>query len=165
MAELVESQEAKVDNSFFEIKDYEGKVLYTTNIDELKDILIQILTLGTYTKTFEVFKDLYYLTYSTISEKERILGYDLVRQFTKDHEDTSRAIIDTYTKNTNIALQLVRIKIQNNTTQVSQGSIEERISFIEELNEDNVREISKWLMVFATLTSKAFNSEQALKNS
>lgn len=165
MPESVESKELEIKDSFFDIKDYEGKVIYTTNPEELKDILIQILTLGVYTKTFEVFKDLYALTYQTVSEKERISGYDLVRVYTEQHENTSRAILDTYSKNVNIALQLVRINIKGNATQVSQASLEERIALIEELNEDQVRNISKYLMIFANLTAKAFASEEALKNS
>lgn len=165
MPETVESQNQEINNDFFEIKDYEGKIIYTTNVEELKDILIQILTLGAYTKTFDVFKDLYSLTFQTISERERISGYDLVRKFTEEHENTSRAILDTYSKNVNIALQLVRIKVKDNATQISQGEMEERIALIEELNEDQVRTISKYLMIFAVLTSKAFNSEEALKNS
>lgn len=165
MPESVESQNEQVKDNFFEIKDYEGKVIYTTNPDELKDILIQILTLGVYTKTFEVFKDLYSLTYQTISEKERISGYDLVRLYTEKNENTSRAILDTYSKNVNIALQLVRITIKGNSTQVSQASLEERIALIEELNEDQVRNVSKYLMIFANLTAKAFASEEVLKNS
>lgn len=165
MPESVESQNQEVKDNFFDVKDYEGVVIYTTNAEELKDILVQILTLGVYTKTFEVFKDLYSLTFQTISEKERIAGYDLVRIYTEKHENTSRAILDTYSKNVNIASQLVRIKVKDNATQVSQGSMEERVALIEELNEDQVRTISKYLMIFAILTSKAFQSDVALKNS
>jgi hypothetical protein len=165
MAESVESPNEQPKDNFFEIRDYEGKVLYTTTVEELKDILIQILTLGVYTKTFDVFKDLFSLTYQTVSEKERISGYELIRAYTEKNKETSRAILDTYSKNVNIALQLVRIKIKDNTTQVTQGTLEERIALVEELNEDQVRSISKYLMIFANLTSKAFASEEALKNS
>jgi hypothetical protein len=165
MPESVEVKEVEKDNSFFEIRDYENKLIYTTNVEELKEILTQILMTGVFIKEFEVFKDLFYLTFQTISEKERIKAYDLVRIFTKDNEDTSRAILDTYSKNVNIASQLIRIKIKSNTTQVSQGTLEERILLLEELNEDQLRSISKYLMIFATLTAKAFNCEEAIKNS
>ena len=157
-------------NDFMVIRDVMDQPIYTTNEEELTKVLIDILSLGTFTKTFSVFKGRLDMTFESISEKERMSGIDLVRKFvdgTKDKEgdaQISQIQVEAYRAKVNIALQLVRIKSNGAVTNLREGSLEERVMLLSETPEDVLRTYSKYLMIFANLTAKAFNSEDILKN-
>lgn len=149
---------------FFKIKDIQGNLLYTTTEEELTNVLVSILTTGVFVKTFTLYGGKVELVYTSIAEKDRMSGYELMRQYTDNNKDISEIQMQAYSSKVNIALQLVRIKTNNNTTNLTQGPLEERIALLTELGEDVVRLTSKYLMIFANITSKAFNSENILKN-
>ena len=150
---------------FFKIKDINGNVLYTTSETELTDALVSILTTGAFVKTFTLFGGKIELTYTSIADKERISGYELMRLYSDNNKDISEIQMGAYNSKVNIALQLLRIKTNgNNTTNLAQGPLDERIVLLGELGEEMVRLTSKYLMIFANITSKAFNSEDVLKN-
>lgn len=150
--------------SFLKIKDIQDNVIYTTTVEELKDILSSVLLTGVYVKTFSLFNGMLELTYQSITDSERSKGYEMMRKFADANENTSRVILDSYTAKINIALQLVRISIKGNVTNVQNGSLEERVQLLSEFPEDTVRVCNKYLMIFANLTAKAFSSEEVLKN-
>jgi hypothetical protein len=151
---------------FLSIKDYEGKVVYTTTQEELEDVLVNILATGSYTKTFDLFKGKISLTYQSISEEDRMSGYKFMNKFTEDNKDkVSRIEYDSYMSKINIALQLVRVNINKVTTNISQGSLDDRMLLLAKTPEEQIRLYSKYLSIFANITSKAFMSEDILKNS
>lgn len=160
------SQDVLNNEDFYKIKDLQDNVLYTTNPEELTDVLVNILSTGSYTKSFSLFNGKVELTYISITEKERMAGYDLIRKNAdKNVENASQIQLDAYNAKVNIALQLIRIKTNNNTTNLTQGTLEERIQLLSEMPEEQIRLIQKHLMIFANITNKAFSSEEYLKNS
>lgn len=162
-----EKVEETLDNKeFYEIKDMQDKLLYKTNPEELTDVLIGILSTGTFVKTFSLFKSKIELTYSSITDEERMLGYDLIRtNADKNSNNLSQIQLDSYNAKVSIALQLNRIKTNGNTTNLTQGSLEERVLLLSKMPEQQVQLFNKYLMIFANITSKAFASEEYLKNS
>jgi len=96
---------------FLQIKDFEQKTVYTTTPEELEEVLVSILSTGSYTKTFELFGGKILLTYQSITEEERISGYKFLSEFTEKNKDVSRIEYDAYMAKINIALQLVRTTI------------------------------------------------------
>ena len=160
------SPEQIKEEEFFKIHDMQGELIYTTNKEELTDVLVGILSSGSFTKTFSLFKGKIELTYQSITEKERMSGYDLIRlNADKLANNASQIQLDAFNAKVNMALQLVRLKVNNNTTPLSQGSLEDRVTLLTEMPEEQVRLINKYLMVFANITNKAFSSEDYLKNS
>ena len=149
---------------FLKIKDIQDNVIYTCTEPELQEVLQSILLTGSYTNTFSLYNGLLELTYQSITEAERIKGYEVMRDFADKHENASRVLMDAYSAKVNIALQLVRISIKGNVTNLTVGDLEERIKLLSELPEDTVRICSKYLMIFANITAKAFGSEDILKN-
>ncbi len=162
-----EKVEETLDNKeFYEIKDIQDKLLYKTNPEELTDVLVGILSTGSFTKTFSLFKGKVELTYSSITDEERMLGYDLIRTNADKNSDNSSQIqLDSFNAKVSIALQLNRIKTGGNTTNLMQGSLEERVLLLSKMPEQQVQLFNKYLMVFANITNKAFSSEEYLKNS
>lgn len=161
---VIQSKEDRL-KEFLSIKDYEGKVVYTTTQEELEDVLVNILATGSYTKTFDLFKGKISLTYQSISEEDRMSGYKFMNEFTEKNDKVSRIEYDSYMSKINIALQLVRVNINKVTTNISQGSLEDRILLLTKTPEEQIRLYSKYLSIFANITSKAFMSEDILKNS
>ena len=161
--EEVDSKERYL-KDFLSIKDIEDKVLYTCTKDELEKVLTDIITTGKYVKTFSPFGKILSITFESVIEKDRVNAYNLVRKFAKENEDVSRLVMDSYSNKVNIALQLSRIEINGNVTPLSQADLTERITFLEELPEETVKTLGKYLFVFANITSKAFNSEELIKN-
>lgn len=159
-------EEVKVNplEEFLKIKDLQEKVLYTSTEEELQAVLTDILLTGVFVKTFKLFNGLLELTYHSISDAERVKGYALMRDFADKNENASRVIMDSYTAKINIALQLIRISIKGNITNLQNASLKERIDLLSELPEDTVRICGKYLMIFANITAKAFSSEEILKN-
>ena len=151
-------------DSFLAIKDFNEEVVYTTTVDELKEVLTEILLGGAYTKTFTLYGGLLELTFSTVNDKERNESYSLIRKFAKENEDASRMMADSYSSKTNIACQLLRVKIKDTVTNLRSIDISERILFLEQLEEDIIRTMSKYLIVFSTLSFKAFESDKVIKN-
>jgi hypothetical protein len=164
--DVQEKTQAQIDlENFFKIEDIQGKLLYTTSEEELTEVLVSILTAGIYVKTFTLFGGKVELTYTSIAEKDRMAGYELMRLYTDKNKEISEIQMQAYNSKVNIALQLVRVKTgSGNTTNLTQGSLEERIVLLTELGEEMVRLTSKYLMIFANITSKAFNSEDVIKN-
>lgn len=164
--DVQEKTQAQIDlENFFKIEDIQGKLLYTTSEEELTEVLVSILTAGIYVKTFTLFGGKVELTYTSIAEKDRMAGYELMRLYTDKNKEISEIQMQAYNSKVNIALQLVRVKTgSGNTTNLTQGSLEERIALLTELGEEMVRLTSKYLMIFANITSKAFNSEDVIKN-
>lgn len=160
-------EEARIKREeFFKIRDLRGEVLYTVTPEELEDALVQILSAGCYVKTFDVLGGKVKLTYTSISEKERLASYKMMREFQTDNKDNLSEIeMQAYTSKVNIACQLVRVQINNNTTNLSQGQVIDRIKLLDETPEEQLRLYNKYLAIFANITSKAFNSEDVLKNS
>lgn len=160
-------EEAKIKREeFLKIRDLRGEILYTTTSEELEEALVQILSAGSYTKTFEVYGGKVKLTYTSISEKERVASYALMREYQDAHKDSISEIeMQSYSSKVNIAFQLVRVQVNNNITSLTQGTIKERIQLLEETPEEQIRLYNKYLAIFANITGKAFNSEEILKNS
>lgn len=163
--ELKKAEKDKHYKEFMDIKDFAGNTVYTCNEEEFTDIISDILMLGKYTKTFSLYNGKIELTYETIVDKDRAKGYALIRKYTDDHKNNySNIELESYTSKVNIALQLVRVTNHNNTLNIAEGDLEERMQLLEEVPELQLSLYSKWLGVFANLTNKAFNFEDALKN-
>ena len=159
-----EKEEKKIEYDF-NIRDIFGKTIYTTNEQELEEVLLGILSTGAYVKTFDLFNGKAQITYTTISELKRQKGYALLRDnIEANKENLSKAMADSYQVKVNIALQILRIKIDGHTTNLAEGSIEDRITYLGELPEEMLRLLSKHLMIFANITNMAFNREETLKN-
>lgn len=160
------SQETLNNKDFYQIKNLQDEVLYTTDAEELTEVLVGILATGSYTKTFSLFNGKIELTYNSITEKERMSGYDLIRTNADANASKSSQIqLDAFNAKVNIALQLTRIKTNGNTTNLSQGKLDERVILLSEMPEEQIRLLQKYLMIFANITNKAFSSEEYLKNS
>ena len=160
------TQDVLNNEDFYKIKDLQDNLLYTTNSEELTDVLVNILSTGAYTKSFSLFGGKIELTYTSISEKDRMSGYDLIRKHAdKNADNLSQVQLDAYNAKVNIALQLVRLKTNGNVTNLTQGTLEERVALLAEMPEEQIRLIQKHLMIFANITNKAFISEEYLKNS
>ena len=150
---------------YMEIKDYEGNVVYTCTEEEFEEVLSDILMLGKFTKTFSLYNGKIELTYETILDKDRAKGYALIREYTENNKNKySNIELETFTSKVNIILQLVRVKNHNNTINLNEGELSERMLLLEEVPELQLSLYSKWLGIFANLTNKAFNFEDALKN-
>jgi hypothetical protein len=156
---------------FLKIYGVMGEVVYTTTTEELTKVLTDILTMGSFTKTFSIFNSRLEMTFESITEKERMNSYDLVRKFidsNKSEKDgatqLSQAQIEAYRAKVNVALQLLRIKVSTSPINLREKPLEERIMFFSETPEDVMRTYSKYLMIFANITAKAFSSEDILKN-
>lgn len=151
---------------FYKIKNLNEEVIYTTNSEELTEVLVSILSTGSYTKTFSLFDGRIELTYSSITDKERMAGFDLIRTNADENSNKlSQIQLDAFNAKVNISLQLNRIKTNGNTTNLTQGSLAERVQLLTEMPEQQIQLINKYLMVFANITNKAFSSEEYLKNS
>lgn len=160
------TEETLNDQEFYKIKDIQGKVLYTTSSEELTEVLVAILSTGSFTKTFNLFDNRIDLTYSSITEEERMSGYDLIRNNADKVKDNASQIqLDAYNAKVSIALQLKRVKIGGVTTNLTQGSLEDRVLLLTKMPEQQVLLFNKYLMIFANLTGKTFSSEEYLKNS
>jgi hypothetical protein len=164
--EIKKTEEELKKEEFYKIKNLQDEVLYTTNAEELTEVLVGILATGSYTKTFSLFNGKIELTYSSITEKERMSGYDLIRTNADANVNKlSQIQLDAFNAKVNIALQLTRIKTNGNTTNLSQGKLDERVILLSEMPEEQIRLLQKYLMIFANITNKAFSSEEYLKNS
>ena len=151
-------------DDFLQIKDFEDKVMYTCTPEELEEVLVSILSVGKYTKTFSLFKGKIELTYDSITDEERSRGYEYIRKYTEENKDNiSRIELENYTTKVNLALQLARIKTNGIATNISQGSIDDRILLLKSQPEELLRTCSKYLAIFANITSKAFNTDGAIK--
>ena len=157
--------EEQEDLSRFQIRDINGEVIYTTTPEELEDVLVNILSAGSHVKTFSLYGGRLELTYTSISEKERMATYEAMRKYADANEGKiSKVDMDSYSAKVNVAYQLIRIKTNGNTSNISQGPIEDRIELLRETPEDVVRVYSKYLMIFSNITAMAFNNEEILKN-
>ena len=164
--QTTEEIKAKELQEFLEIRDFQDKVVYTTTSKELDEVLTSILTTGVYTKTFDLFKGKISITFQSITEEERMSGYHFINDFTdKEKDKLSRIEYDSYVAKVNIALQLVRTTINGATSNISQGTISDRMMLLVKTPEDQIRLYSKYLSIFANITAKAFSSEELLKNS
>jgi len=164
--EQVQKTEKELElEEFLKIKDYNGDTVYTTSKEELDDVLVSILATGSFTKTFDLFNGKISLTYQSISQDERMNGYKFMSKYTEDHKDISKIEYDSYMANINIALQLIRVSINKNTTNISQGELSDRLMLLSKTPEDQIRLYSKYLSIFVNITAKAFASEDVLKNS
>lgn len=151
---------------FLKIRDYSGEVVYTSSLEELEKALTDILSTGSFTKTFNLWDGKIQLTYQSISEKERMQGYKLIREYTdKNKDNLSKIEHDAYQAKVNLALQLTRITVNKIPTNISQGQLEERILLLMDTAEDQIRLYGKYLSIFANITARAFSSEEVLKNS
>ena len=150
---------------FLKIKDYNGDVVYTTTKEELEDVLMSVLATGSFTKTFDLFNNKISLTYESISQEDRMKGYKFMSKYTEEHKDISKIEYDSYMANISIALQLIRVSINKNVTNISQGELSDRLLLLSKTPEDQIRLYSKYLSIFANITAKAFASEDVLKNS
>ena len=149
----------------FEIKDINGEVIYTSTKEELEEVLVSILSAGSYVKTFSLYGGKMELTFTSISEKQRMETYDTIKKYIDAHGGKlSQADVDSYSSKVNIVRQLLRIKTNNNTTNLAEGDIEERIALLSETPEDIIRVYSKYLMIFANITHMAFTNEEIVKN-
>lgn len=166
MAEEVVSPESKVEiNEFLLIKDRMGEVIYTCDVKEFEEVIDNILSLGVYTKTFKLFGGKIELTFETITDEQRGEGFEFIRAYMdKNTEKLSQIQIDSYTPKVNLALQLIRITTKGVSTPIRTGSLDERMKLLTSTPEDLLRLYGKYLAIFANITSKAFNSEDALKN-
>jgi len=143
----------------------DDKEIYKTSMEELTKVLTDVLSLGSFTKTFSLYGGKLELTYQTLSEGERMSGFEVVRKYADKNKDSySQAQLDAYRAKVNIALQLIRIKTNGSTVNLSEGVLDDRLTLLAETPEDLVRVYSKYLMVFANITSRAFNSEGIVKN-
>jgi hypothetical protein len=148
-----------------EIKDITGEVIYKVTPEELEEVLINILSAGAHVKTFSLYGGKLELTYTSISEKERMATYEMMRKYADANEGKiSKIDMDSYSAKVNIAYQLIRIKTNGNVANIASGPFEERIALLCETPEDVVRVYSKYLMIFANITAMAFNNEEVLKN-
>ena len=164
--QTTEEIKAKELQEFLEIRDFQDKVVYTTTSKELDEVLTSILTTGVYTKTFDLFNGKISITFQSITEEERMAGYHFINDFTnKEKDKLSRIEYDSYVAKVNIALQLVRTTINGATSNISQGTISDRMMLLVKTPEDQIRLYSKYLSIFANITAKAFSSEELLKNS
>lgn len=150
--------------SFLSIVDQDGGLIYKTSMEELESIVSDVLSMGNYTKEFSILNGKLELVYSTLLEKDRQVGYELVRKYTDDNKDASRIQIETYTSKVNIALHAVRVVTNGTATNLSTGKIEERLQLLAELPEPVVISLDKYLRVFLNIVNKAFNSEDVIKN-
>lgn len=163
--ELEAKRKAQELEEFLSIKDMDGNLIHKTSKEELTNVLTSILTTGKFVKTFDPFNGLVKLTYESVSNEKRTKAYELVKTYADEHKDTSRLILDAYTSKVNTALQLIRIEIgKSDPINLSTVDMVERIKFLTEMPEETVNLASKYLMVFANITSRAFNSEEVLKN-
>ena len=97
------SPEQIKEEEFFKIHDMQGELIYTTNKEELTDVLVGILSSGSFTKTFSLFKGKIELTYQSITEKERMSGYDLIRlNADKLANNASQIQLDAFNAKVNI---------------------------------------------------------------
>ena len=159
------SEVEKENTPDYGIRDINGNVIYTTNEAELEEALFGVLTSGAFVKTFSLFNGKVDLTFTTITDAKRMKGYELIRDNIEQYKDTlSKALIDSYNLKVNIGLQILRIKIDGHTTNLAEGSLEERIAYLSEMPEEMLRLLSKHLMVFVNITNMAFNREETLKN-
>lgn len=83
----------------------------------------------------------------------------------KNKDKITQVEHDGYMSKINLALQLIRITINGNPTNISQSKVEDRILLFAKTPEDQIRLYSKYLSIFANITAKAFASEEILKNS
>jgi len=170
MAEAVAVSQPEVDKPETDesliIRDMlDDKKIYETSMEELTKVLTDVLSLGSFTKTFSLYGGKLELTYQTLSEGERMSGFENVRVYADKKKDNySQAQLDAYRAKVNIALQLIRIKTNGSLINLAEGDLNDRIALLSETPEDVVRIYSKYLMVFANLTSRAFNSEEVIKN-
>lgn len=163
--ETKESIEAKKKlQDLLEIKDLNNDIMYTASIEEYEEVLDDILSSGEYVKTFELLKGRIKLTFKTITEKEQQDGYTFIRQHFVANEKLSPIERDTFTSKVNIAQQLIRIETGGIATPISNGNLKERLQMLDEQPGDLLRLISKYLTIFANITARAFNCEDALKN-
>jgi hypothetical protein len=164
--ETKKTEEELKKEEFFKIKNLQDDVLYTTNSEELTEVLINILSTGAYTKTFSLFNGKIELTYTSITEQQRLKGYELIRlNADASLGKQSQIEANAYNARVNMALQLIRIKVNNNKTELSKGTLEERVKLLEEMPEEQLKLINKYLLVFSNITNKSFESEEYLKNS
>jgi hypothetical protein len=160
------SEEELNKEEFYKIKNLQDDLLYTTNSEELTEVLVSILSTGAYTKTFSLFKGKIELTYTSITEQERMKGFGLIRINADENIGKQSQIeANAYNSKVNMALQLIRIKVNNNKTELTKGDLKERIQLLEEMPEEQLKLINKYLIVFSNITNKAFESEEYLKNS
>lgn len=163
---IEKTQEQLNSEEFYKINDIQGKLLYTTTKEELTNVLVDILSTGSYTKTFSLFNGKVELTYTSITDKERMSGFELIRTNADAvSEKSSQIQLDAFNAKVNIALQLIRIKTNNNTTPLNQAPLEDRVKLLTEMPEEQLRLMNKYLTIFANITSKSFSSEEYLKNS
>jgi hypothetical protein len=138
---------------------------YITSKEELDNALVSILSSGSFTKTFSLFGGKLELTYTSISEDQRMKSYDFTRKYIEANKEAiSKVMIDSYTARVNVASQLVRIKTNGHTTNLAQGSLDEKIQLLLETPEDVLRVYSQYLIVFAQIVNMAFSDDEALKN-
>ena len=165
-AEETEKPEIPETPEFLIIRDMlNDKKVYETSMEELTKVLTDVLSLGSFTKTFSLYNGKLELTYRTLSEGERVSSFEYVRKYVDKHKDNySQGQLDAFRAKVNISLQLVRIKTNGSVANIAEGSLDDRMALLSETPEDVVRVYSKYLMIFANLTSRAFNSEEAIKN-
>lgn len=164
--EVKKKEEELKKEEFYKIKNLNDELLYTTTPEELTEVLVGILSTGSYTKTFKLFGGRVELTYTSVTDKERMSAYDLIRLNADANAKTSSQIqLDSYNAKVSIALQLIRIKNNDVTTNLTQGSLEDRVKLLTEMPEEQLKLYNKYLVVFSTITNKAFASEEYLKNS
>lgn len=138
---------------------------YVTSKAELEDILVSVLSAGSFTKTFVLFGGKLELTYTSISEEQRMKAYDLTRKYIEDNKDEiSEVMVNAHTSRVNIASQLVRIKTNGHTTNLAEGSLEEKLRFLVEAPENVLHVYSQYLIIFAQLVNMAFRDDETLKN-
>jgi hypothetical protein len=148
-----------------DIRDINGDVIYKVTPEELEEVLINILSSGAHVKTFSLYGGKLELTYTSISEKDRMFTYDEMKKYADKNEGKlSKIDMDSYSAKVNIAYQLIRIKTNGNVANIAGGPFEERMALLCETPEDVVRVYSKYLMIFANITAMAFNNEEILKN-
>ena len=147
----------------FKVYSADGKLLYVSSQEELDDCFYSIISLMSYTKTFNVGSKLK-LTFSTISEAKKMDLLTKMREWTKT-SDSSSQMFDQQLNKMNLAYYMSYIDMDSNGINLKEKDDKARLEYFDLMAEPAMNLYGTYQYVFMELVRKALINQVSLKNS
>ena len=137
--------------------------MYISNEDEFDECFYNILSLGVWTKTFEIGKRLK-LTFTTIDADAKMQLLKEVREW-GDAEKATSQMFDQFITRTNLSRYLSTIELNGTMINLRQGDIAKKLELLGGMAEQAITLYGNWLYVFQEIIRRSLTSQVAIKNS
>ena len=161
------SKQKKEETVDYEIRNQAGKLLFVGSEELYTKIITDVITQGCYTHTFDIFDGKLSATFRSLTESKRT---ELLKHVKSTFDVSNEVNLEAQANNDTLALAYYLQGIKMDGVEVPVASkqnedVEAKMNGLKALPSAVVDKLIQYYTVFSVLMSRAFNSDDVVKNS